>query len=72
MADTAQALGAAIRRRRERAGISVHGLGRIVGMDPSLLSKVERGIVQTDLERYALIAAALNVPLANLFRRTAA
>lgn len=72
MSDVTQAVGESIRRRREARGISVHALGRIVGMDASLLSKVERGVVETTLDRYGLIAAALDVPLSSLFRRKAA
>jgi transcriptional regulator with XRE-family HTH domain len=71
MSDTASAVGATIRRRREAKKLSVHALGRMVGMDASLLSKVERGMVQTTIERYEAIANALGVPLSRLFQRAA-
>jgi transcriptional regulator with XRE-family HTH domain len=72
MADMVQTVGAAIRKRRQARGLSVHALGRMAGMDASMLSKVERGIVQTSLDRYVLLAEALEVPISTLFRRQAA
>jgi transcriptional regulator with XRE-family HTH domain len=72
MTDTGREVGAAIRRRREARGLSCHQLARLTGIDASMLSKVERGVVETTLERYRAIAGALGVPMASLFRMRAA
>ena len=41
-----QRTGAAMRREREKAGIGLREMARRMEMDYSLLSKMERGIVQ--------------------------
>jgi len=72
MSDTAQAVGGRIRVFRKKRGISCHELGRRVGINASMLSKVERGLTATSLDRYAAIAKELGVSMAALFSRRVA
>lgn len=67
-----EAVGARIRGRRMARKMSLAALSDRTGIDYTILSRVERGIVETTLDRYGLIAAALDVPLSSLFRRKAA
>ena len=63
----ASALGARIRSERERAGVSVRGLARSIGVSPSLLSQVERGLAQPSVGTLWAIVRELDLSLDSLF-----
>lgn len=59
-------LGAAIRARRERLGLSQEALARLIGMDRTYLSGIERGERNPSYTNLLRIAAALELPLSRL------
>ena len=66
-ASPASELGARIRAERERAGVSVRGLARSIGVSPSLLSQVERGLAQPSVGTLWAIVRELGLSLDSLF-----
>jgi transcriptional regulator with XRE-family HTH domain len=66
----AKIVGPRIRALREARGMSLGDIERVTGLDPSNLSKIERGEYLTDVARYALLAVAFDVDLGTLFRGT--
>ena len=68
MADPrSEALGARIREAREAAGLSVRGLARSIGVSPSLLSQVERGLAQPSVGTLWALVTELGFSLDGLF-----
>ncbi|HEX6026589.1 MAG TPA: helix-turn-helix transcriptional regulator, partial [Solirubrobacter sp.] len=68
MADPrSEALGARIRTARESAGLSVRGLARRIGVSPSLLSQVERGLAQPSVGTLWALVTELSFSLDGLF-----
>lgn len=63
----ATALGARIRAQREAAGVSVRGLAGRLGVSPSLLSQLERGLAQPSVATLWAIVTELNLSLDALF-----
>ena len=61
-------VGENIKRLRMGLGLTRTALAAKAGMDDSHLGKMERGLRGTTSGNYALIAAALGVPLDALFR----
>jgi transcriptional regulator with XRE-family HTH domain len=60
-------LGARIRAAREEAGLSVRGLARQIGVSPSLLSQVERGLAQPSVATLWALVTELGLSLDGLF-----
>jgi transcriptional regulator with XRE-family HTH domain len=60
-------LGRRIRAERERAGVSVRALARSIGVSPSLLSQVERGLAQPSVGTLWAIVRELDLSLDSLF-----
>jgi transcriptional regulator with XRE-family HTH domain len=60
-------LGARIRAAREDAGLSVRGLARQIGVSPSLLSQVERGLAQPSVATLWAVVTELGLSLDGLF-----
>jgi transcriptional regulator with XRE-family HTH domain len=56
-----------IRSVRKQRGLSLKNLEKRSGLPFQYLSKIERGEINTPLETLAIIAQALDVPLAHLF-----
>jgi transcriptional regulator with XRE-family HTH domain len=65
-------LGAAIRARRQEAGMSTARLASAIGVSRSLISQVERGLTSPSITTLRKIAAALGVPVVALFAGEAA
>ena len=65
--DFHEALGQAIRERRERIEMSREKLGSIVGRDADYITSIEDGDAQLDLYQMLLISRFLNVRLSALF-----
>ncbi|KHL13275.1 UNVERIFIED_CONTAM: hypothetical protein LK11_32595 [Mumia flava] len=60
-------LGARLRELREAAGVSMRALAGELGISPSALSQIERGVMQPSVNRLVEIVTALDVPLASVF-----
>jgi transcriptional regulator with XRE-family HTH domain len=60
-------LGARIRAAREEAGLSVRGVARQIGVSPSLLSQVERGLAQPSVATLWALVTELGLSLDGLF-----
>lgn len=60
-------LGARIRAEREAAGVSVRGLAKRLGVSPSLLSQIERGLAQPSVGTLWAIVTELGLSLDALF-----
>jgi transcriptional regulator with XRE-family HTH domain len=60
-------LGARIRAERERAGVSVRGLAARLGVSPSLVSQLERGLAQPSVATLWGIVTELGLSLDALF-----
>jgi transcriptional regulator with XRE-family HTH domain len=60
-------LGARIRAERERAELSVRGLARRIGVSPSLLSQIERGLAQPSVGTLWALVRELGLSLDSLF-----
>jgi transcriptional regulator with XRE-family HTH domain len=65
--DDAVSLGNQIRTFRKRADLTLQALADTVGVTPSLISQVERGVASPSVTTLRLIASALDVPVAALF-----
>lgn len=63
----ATALGARIRAQREAAGVSLRALAARLGVSPSLLSQLERGLAQPSVATLWAIVTELNLSLDALF-----
>jgi transcriptional regulator with XRE-family HTH domain len=64
----ARALGRAIRRKREERGLGVRGLETASGVNVSSIVSLERGdILAPQPDTLKALAAALNVPVSDLF-----
>jgi len=60
-------VGDRIRAFREMRGMVQSELSERTGIERSLLSRLERGEIETTLARYESVAKALRVPLHRLF-----
>jgi transcriptional regulator with XRE-family HTH domain len=61
-------IGHAVRRMRERAGLSMRQLAASAGMHPGYLTRVERGLVEPGVGAVARLASALGVTVDELLR----
>ena len=64
-------LGARVRAEREAAGVTLRGLARELGVSPSLLSQIERGLAQPSVGTLWAIVTELGLSLDALFAQTA-
>ena len=62
------ALGCALKRLRQRRGVSQEKLALLAGVDRSYVGQVERGDNNVALLTLVKLATALEVSLANLFQ----
>jgi transcriptional regulator with XRE-family HTH domain len=62
------ALGSRLRQLRAARNLSQEALARRAGMDRSFYSNIETGAVSPRVDRLWDIAAALHVPITELFR----
>jgi transcriptional regulator with XRE-family HTH domain len=60
-------LGARVRAEREAAGVSVRGLAKRLGVSPSLVSQIERGLAQPSVGTLWAIVTELGLSLDALF-----
>lgn len=65
--DYEEALGQAIRERREQLEISPEKFARIVGKDTAYITSVEDGEAKLNLHQMLVIARVLNMRLSVLF-----
>lgn len=65
--ELARHLGARLRAGRERSGLSVRALARRIGVSPSLLSQVERGLAQPSVGTLWAVVTELGLSLDGLF-----
>lgn len=59
--------GARIRSLRQERGLSLNKLARLAEIEQGNLSRIERGIVNSGEEARTRIAAALNVPVGEIW-----
>ncbi|MFV2017326.1 helix-turn-helix domain-containing protein [Micromonospora sp. LOL_023] len=62
-----QALGERIREARKRVGISQEDLGRVVGLDRTVVNKIEAGVRKVTALELSDIAAAIGVRMSTFF-----
>jgi transcriptional regulator with XRE-family HTH domain len=67
VASEPERLGPQLRAGRQRAGLSVRELARRIGVSPSLLSQVERGLAQPSVGTLWAVVTELGLSLDNLF-----
>ncbi|MDF2665944.1 MAG: putative transcriptional regulator [Microbacterium sp.] len=60
-------VGARIRDLRQARGISARALAKTLGISPSAVSQIERGVMQPSVSRLIAITDALGVPLVAAF-----
>ncbi|MFV0373197.1 helix-turn-helix domain-containing protein [Microbacterium sp.] len=64
-------VGARLRDLRRRQGMSARALADTLGISPSAVSQIERGVLQPSVSRLIAITDALGVPLAAVFEASA-
>ena len=60
-------VGGRLRALRKRQGMSARSLADALGISPSAVSQIERGVLRPSVSRLIAITDALNVPLASVF-----
>src|SRR6516165_12790780 len=70
-ADLAGGIGRRLAAHRTRRGMRVAELAREVGVTPSLISQIERGLSRPSVSTLFAIAQALDVPVDAFFREPA-
>ena len=60
-------LGARLRELREASGRSLRSLAKELGITPSAVSQIERGLMQPSVNRLIAMVSALDVPLSEVF-----
>jgi transcriptional regulator with XRE-family HTH domain len=63
---TPESFGRAVRREREKQGLSQEALGALAGLDRTYVSGLERGVRNPTLTTMAKLANALGVALSSL------
>ncbi|KEP74220.1 transcriptional regulator [Microbacterium sp. SUBG005] len=66
-AEPTASVGARIRDLRQARGISARSLAKSLGISPSAVSQIERGVMQPSVSRLIAITDALGVPLVAAF-----
>lgn len=64
---SASDVGARIRALRRQQGVSARAVADALGISPSAMSQIERGVLQPSIARLIAITDALGVPLAEVF-----
>src|SRR6201996_4225103 len=64
---TPESLGARLRELREEAGFSLRALAARLGISPSAVSQIERGVLRPSVSRLIAYVSALGVPLSAVF-----
>jgi transcriptional regulator with XRE-family HTH domain len=64
---TPESLGARLRELRTGAGVSVRALAARLGISPSAVSQIERGIMRPSVSRLIAYVGAIGVPLSAVF-----
>ena len=65
--DAGHDVGARLRDLRHQQGMSARTLARALGISPSAVSQIERGVLQPSVSRLIAMTDALGVPLAAVF-----
>ena len=65
--ENASPVGARLRELRVARGMSARALAAELGISPSAVSQIERGVLQPSIARLIAITDALDVPLADVF-----
>jgi transcriptional regulator with XRE-family HTH domain len=68
MQDLSKLFGAAVRRRRERLGVSQEEFAETAGVHRTYISSIELGKVQVSIGIAHQLAVALGVPLSKLWK----
>jgi len=66
-ADATTSVGVRIRELRQARGISARALAHTLGISPSAVSQIERGVMQPSVSRLIAITDAIGVPLVAAF-----
>ncbi|MDX6743982.1 helix-turn-helix domain-containing protein [Actinocorallia sp. A-T 12471] len=69
---TSELLGARLRELREGTGRSLRSLAKDLGISPSAVSQIERGVLRPSVSRLLAYVTALGVPLSAVFDAGAA
>src|ERR1700760_3773238 len=64
---TAESLGARLRELRTGAGVSLRALAGRLGISPSAVSQIERGVMRPSVSRLIAYVGAIGVPLSAVF-----
>jgi transcriptional regulator with XRE-family HTH domain len=64
---TPESLGARLRELRTGAGVSLRALATRLGISPSAVSQIERGVMRPSVSRLIAYVGAIGVPLAAVF-----
>jgi transcriptional regulator with XRE-family HTH domain len=64
---TAESLGARLRELREGTGVSLRALAARLGISPSAVSQIERGVMRPSVSRLIAYVGAIDVPLSAVF-----
>ena len=64
---TAESLGARLRELRTGAGVSLRALASRLGISPSAVSQIERGVMRPSVSRLIAYVGAIEVPLSAVF-----
>jgi transcriptional regulator with XRE-family HTH domain len=64
---TPESLGMRLRELREGAGVSLRALAARLGISPSAVSQIERGVMRPSVSRLIAYVGAINVPLSAVF-----
>lgn len=64
---TPESLGARLRELRQAARVSQRGLAAQLGISPSAVSQIERGVMRPSVSRLIAYTGALGVPMAAVF-----
>jgi transcriptional regulator with XRE-family HTH domain len=63
------AIGRYVRQVRHQLGLTVAELGKLSGISPSMLSKIENGATSASLATLRALSEALNIPITAFFRK---
>jgi transcriptional regulator with XRE-family HTH domain len=63
-----EAIGRAVRRFREKLGLTISELAKAAGMSAGMLSKIENGATSPSLASLQALSRALHVPVTALFK----
>jgi len=64
---TPESLGTRLRELREGAGVSLRALATRLGISPSAVSQIERGVMRPSVSRLIAYVGAIGVPLSAVF-----